>query len=130
MRHGAKRKTCSHEGCTNQVHNEECVKGTERRGRLAVTRDVPTKLRKEEYALVMVPRSPKLAVTGDVPTKPDKAEYVEGMVSRTSCEVMVSNFVHTNYVQKGGVCKRHGFCIERLAVLKNLPIMLLREEFV
>ena len=54
---------------------EECVKGTERRGRLAVTRDVPTKLRKEEYALVMVPRSPKLAVTGDVPTKPDKAEY-------------------------------------------------------
>ena len=103
---------------------EECVnvKGTERRGRLAVavTRDVPTKLRKEEYALVMVPRSPKLAVTGDVPTKPDKAEYVEGMVSRTSCEVMVSNFVHTNYVQKGGVCKRHGFCIERLAVLKNV----------
>jgi hypothetical protein len=105
MKHGAKGKVCSSDGCTNvAVKGGVCKRHGARH--LANTRDVQIMLWKEACALSVVQRSndaalkgaPNQAREGGVCIK-HGATWTKKRCSREGC---------TNFAVKGGVCRRHG----------------------
>ena len=65
------------------MSREEYAEDMEQRERLAVMRDAPTRLRKEESVKDMVQRErPRLVVMKGAPTKLRKEEFVSNMVQK------------------------------------------------